>query len=161
MCHTPIVIRDLVAITSSPFSAGRRLKDSEKLEIFFSNATIGRNTRLVVPTSGFSHSPGPPQLGNVLGITSPWPSKWPASMVHLLLFFSACDAVISRGNAEWILARWQRPVTSTKALDTLYWAMHSALHWRFSTAFKMGRIGGVFISHWQFYHQPNHGILTF
>ncbi len=36
-----------------------------------------------------------------------------------------------------ILAQWQHPVASSKALDLLYWAMHAVLYWRTPTAIKM------------------------
>jgi hypothetical protein len=43
-----------------------------------------------------------------------------------------------------ILAQWQRPVTSIKALDHLYQAMHGVLYRRISTAVKTASNYGTF-----------------
>jgi hypothetical protein len=43
-----------------------------------------------------------------------------------------------------ILARWQRLVASTKALNLLYWAMRAVSYKRTSVAFKMASLFGLF-----------------
>jgi hypothetical protein len=44
-----------------------------------------------------------------------------------------------------ILARWQRPVASSEALDLLHWAMHAIMYRRIAMAIKMASFVGVFI----------------
>jgi hypothetical protein len=44
-----------------------------------------------------------------------------------------------------ILAQWQRPVASSKALDLVYWAMHAVLYWCTATAMNMATFLGVFV----------------
>ncbi len=45
-----------------------------------------------------------------------------------------------------ILAQWQCPVASIKALDLLHWAMHAVLYRRTTAAIKMGsKVGPFFV----------------
>ncbi len=44
-----------------------------------------------------------------------------------------------------IIARWQHPVASSKALDLLHWAMHTVLYWRTAAAINMATFLGVFV----------------
>jgi hypothetical protein len=46
--------------------------------------------------------------------------------------------------SDKILARWQRPVASSKALDLLHWAMHRVLYQRTAAAINMATFLGVF-----------------
>jgi hypothetical protein len=44
-----------------------------------------------------------------------------------------------------ILAQWQCPVVTTKALDLLHWAMHAVLYRRTAVAIKLAsKVGPVF-----------------
>ncbi len=43
-----------------------------------------------------------------------------------------------------ILARWQRPVASSEALDLLHWAMRAVMYQRIAMAVKMAIFAGVF-----------------
>ncbi len=43
-----------------------------------------------------------------------------------------------------ILARWQRPVASSEALDLLHWAMHVVMYRRIAMAIKTASVVGVF-----------------
>jgi hypothetical protein len=47
--------------------------------------------------------------------------------------------------SDIILARWRRPVASSKALDLLHWAMHAELYRRTATAINMATFLGVFV----------------
>jgi hypothetical protein len=47
--------------------------------------------------------------------------------------------------SDIILAQWQRPVASSKALDLLYWAMCAVLYWRTAAAINMATFLGVFV----------------
>jgi hypothetical protein len=42
-----------------------------------------------------------------------------------------------------ILAQWQRPVVSSKALDLLHWAMGAVLYWCTAAAMNMATFLGV------------------
>ncbi len=44
-----------------------------------------------------------------------------------------------------IFAQWWHPVTSSKALDLLHWAMHAVLYRRTATAINMATFLGVFV----------------
>ncbi len=44
-----------------------------------------------------------------------------------------------------ILARWQRPVASSEALDLLHWAMHVVTYRRIITAIKLASFAGVLL----------------
>jgi hypothetical protein len=44
-----------------------------------------------------------------------------------------------------ILARWQRPVASSEALDLLHRAMCAVMYWRIAMAIKMAIFAGVFV----------------
>jgi hypothetical protein len=44
-----------------------------------------------------------------------------------------------------ILARWQHPVASNKALDLLHWAMHAVMYWRIAMAIETASFVGVFV----------------
>ncbi len=44
-----------------------------------------------------------------------------------------------------ILARWQQPIASSKALDLLYWAMRAVLYWCTTAAMNMATFLGVFV----------------
>ncbi len=46
--------------------------------------------------------------------------------------------------SDIILARWQRPVASSKALDLLHWAMHAVLYRCTAAAINMATFLGVF-----------------
>jgi hypothetical protein len=46
-----------------------------------------------------------------------------------------------------ILAQWQHPVASTKALNLLYQAMCAVLYWRTAMAIKMASKVGLFFHH--------------
>jgi hypothetical protein len=56
-----------------------------------------------------------------------------------------CDPGNRRGNTQQILAQWQLPVASTKALNLLHWAMHSALPRHIRRAIKTASKGGAFV----------------
>ncbi len=43
------------------------------------------------------------------------------------------------------LARWRRPVASSKALDLLHRAMHAVLYWCTAAAMNMATFLGVFV----------------
>jgi hypothetical protein len=43
------------------------------------------------------------------------------------------------------LARWQRPVASSEALDLLHWAMHTVTYRRIAMAIKMASFVGIFV----------------
>ncbi len=47
--------------------------------------------------------------------------------------------------SDIILARWQRPVASSKALDILHWAMHAVLYRGTAAAINMATFLGVFV----------------
>ncbi len=47
--------------------------------------------------------------------------------------------------SDIILARWQRPVASSKALDLLHWAMCTVLYRRTAKAINMATFLGVFV----------------
>jgi hypothetical protein len=47
--------------------------------------------------------------------------------------------------SDIILARWQRPVASSEALDLLHWAMHVVTYRRNAMAIKMASKVGVFV----------------
>ncbi len=47
--------------------------------------------------------------------------------------------------SDIILAQWQRPVASSKALDLLNWAMHAILYRRTAAAINMATFLGVFV----------------
>jgi hypothetical protein len=47
--------------------------------------------------------------------------------------------------SDIILARWQHPVASSKALDLLHWAMHAVLYRRTAAAINMATFSGVFV----------------
>jgi hypothetical protein len=44
-----------------------------------------------------------------------------------------------------ILARWQRPVASSEALDLLHWVMCAVTYWRIAMAIKKAIFPGVFV----------------
>jgi hypothetical protein len=44
-----------------------------------------------------------------------------------------------------ILARWRRPVASSKALDLLHWAMHVVLYWCTAAAMNIATFLGVVV----------------
>ncbi len=44
-----------------------------------------------------------------------------------------------------ILARWQRPVASSEALDLIYWAMRVVTYRGITMAIKMASFAGVFV----------------
>jgi hypothetical protein len=44
-----------------------------------------------------------------------------------------------------ILAQWQHPLASSKALDLLHWAMRTVLYWRTAAAMNMATFLGVFV----------------
>ncbi len=44
-----------------------------------------------------------------------------------------------------ILARWRRPVASSKALDLLHQAMRAVLYWFTATAMNMATFLGVYV----------------
>jgi hypothetical protein len=48
-----------------------------------------------------------------------------------------------QGNTEQVVARWQRSVASSLALNMMHPAMHFVLHRHIHKAFKMGRDGGT------------------
>jgi hypothetical protein len=72
-------------------------KKQRTMENFVRSPTIDRNTGLNASTSGFCHSPGPPPLGDALGII---PLHY-----HGQKNGQQDDSVIRRGNAEQILDR--------------------------------------------------------
>jgi hypothetical protein len=47
--------------------------------------------------------------------------------------------------SDIILARWQRPVASSEALDLLHWAMHAVTYQRIAMAIKTATFLGVFV----------------
>jgi hypothetical protein len=47
--------------------------------------------------------------------------------------------------SDIILAQWQRPVASSKALDLLHWAMCAVLYRRTAAAINMATFLGVFV----------------
>jgi hypothetical protein len=47
--------------------------------------------------------------------------------------------------SDIILARWQRPVASSEALDRLHWAMCAVTYRRIAMAIKMATFLGVFV----------------
>ncbi len=47
--------------------------------------------------------------------------------------------------SDIILARWQRPVASSKALDLLHWAMRAVTYQRITMAIKTASFVGVFV----------------
>jgi hypothetical protein len=47
--------------------------------------------------------------------------------------------------SDIILARWQRPVASSKALDLFHWAMCAVLYRRTAAAINMATFLGVFV----------------
>ena len=49
------------------------------------------------------------------------------------------------GDTERVVARWQRPVASGKALVMLHWAMGSVLHRRTAMAIEIAHNGGAFV----------------
>ncbi len=48
--------------------------------------------------------------------------------------------------SDIILARWQRPVASSKDLDLLHWAMHTVTYRRIAMAIKKATFLGVFVN---------------
>jgi hypothetical protein len=50
-----------------------------------------------------------------------------------------------RGNTERVVARWQYPVASGKALVMLHWVMCSVLQRRTAMAIEIARNGGAFV----------------
>jgi hypothetical protein len=78
-------------------------------------ATIDRNTRPMVATSGVQHSPGPPPAGDACGIVPVHPTAIKmASKVGALFHccFGCCRPGGCRGNMERVVARWRHPVAS-------------------------------------------------
>jgi len=51
------------------------------------------------------------------------------------------------GDTERVLARWQRPVASSKALVMLHWEMCSVSHRRTTMAIEIAHNGGAFVRH--------------
>ncbi len=47
--------------------------------------------------------------------------------------------------SDIILARWRRPVASSKALDLLHRAMHAVLYRRTAAAINMATFLGIFV----------------
>jgi hypothetical protein len=63
-----------------------------------------------------------------------------ANCCVLLVFFysTKIDGQGScRGDTAQALARWSHPVASCEAMNFLYWAMCTALHWHITMAIKM------------------------
>ena len=94
---------------------------------------IGRNTCPMAATSGFCDSPGPPTLGNVLGIVLA------DRHGHFFFFFSAWDPVVRRGNMAWVLNQRRCSVAPIEALDPLHWSMYSLLYRRISMAVEVAQ----------------------
>ncbi len=44
-----------------------------------------------------------------------------------------------------ILAQWQPPVASSKAMDLLHWTMHAVLYWCTAAAMNMATFLGLFV----------------
>ena len=78
--------------------------------------------------SGFYDSHEPPPLGDA---SSAVPAMKVASKGGILhCCFVDCRPGGHRGDTEWAVTWWQRPVASGVALDMLNWVMHFVSHRR-------------------------------
>ena len=116
----------------SPQPAYQRVDDEKtrkKTPYAWPISYIGRSTHPMEATSGFHRIPGPPQLGDQLGIVlADCHGQWNCWQIwSFLSFFSGCDSdpVICRRDTERILTQWWRPVpvALSEALDPLHWSM--------------------------------------
>jgi len=109
---------------------------------------IGASARKMAAFSGFYESPGPPPLVDARGIVPPHCDghrNGHQSGYILHHCFICCRPGGRRGNTEPVVAQWQRPVASVKALVMLHWEMPLVPLQLLRTATEMACDGGAFI----------------
>ncbi len=108
---------------------------------------IGASACPMVAFSGFYESHEPPPLDDARGIVPPHRDghrngQQRGYILHCR--FDDCRHGSRRGNTEQVVARWQHPVASNVALDTLHWAMPRALLQHLRMTIEMAYNGGTF-----------------
>ncbi len=134
----------LGALTSS-WPAEKQVGDEKTRKIpekHWPMAYIGCHTRPEASTSGFLDSPGPPLSVDVLGYR-PAHQQGQQNGRQVWYFFTVflwhSNPLSVRGNTARILARWQRPVASREALNTLYRDILAVSCQRMNLSIEMGR----------------------
>ncbi len=117
---------------------------------------IEASARPMAAFSGFYESNIPPPLGDVHGLVPAhrhghWNGQQRGGILHRR--FVDCRPGGRRGNTEWVVAWWRRPVASGVALCMLHLAMRFVLH-------RNGRQMRWFVFHCWFLFQHKHSLIT-
>ncbi len=109
---------------------------------------IGASVCQMVAFSGFYESHEAPPWVDMRGIVRPHRDDHQnghQSGYILHRCFVCCHPGGCRGDTQPVVARWRRPVASSKALVILHWAMRFVPFQRLLTAIKMACSGDAFV----------------